>query len=107
MYDRFLLGRPAHETLVLNSTMLKPTLQTALGLLLALTARAEVSLTALDTAQPVAARIDRIEQFLGERYFDPQGLMYSHINWREERPFTAADFTAEDSTMPGDRKSVV
>ncbi len=101
MYDRFLLGRPAHETLVLNSTMLKPTLQTALGLLLALTARAEVSLTALDTAQPVAARIDRIEQFLGERYFDPQGLMYSHINWREERPFTAADFTAEDSTMPG------
>lgn len=81
--------------------MLKPALLTSLGLLLAIVARAEVSLAKLDTSQPVAERIDRIEQFLTERYFDPQGLMYSHINWRSERPFTPADFTPADSTMPG------
>ena len=71
------------------------------ALLLAMAARAEVALAELDPAQPVAARIDRIERFLSERYFDAQGLMYSHCHWREERPFTADDFTPADSTMPG------
>uniref|UniRef100_UPI00404B8132 Kelch repeat-containing protein n=1 Tax=Cephaloticoccus sp. TaxID=1985742 RepID=UPI00404B8132 len=59
------------------------------------------SLATLDPAQPVAERIATIEQFLDQHYFDAQGLMYSHINWREERPFTADDFTPKDSTMPG------
>jgi len=61
----------------------------------------ELSLENLHPSVPVADRVALIERFLGERYFDPQGLMYSHFNWREERPFTPADFTPADSVMPG------
>ncbi|MFZ9682491.1 MAG: hypothetical protein ACO3DQ_04715 [Cephaloticoccus sp.] len=49
----------------------------------------------------VAGRIDRIEQFVNAHYFDDRGLMYSHINWRKERPFSSADFSPADSIMPG------
>lgn len=59
------------------------------------------ALAAMDSTQPVAERIATIERFLDQHYFDAQGLMYSHINWREERPFTRDDFTPADSTMPG------
>ncbi|MCF3650480.1 hypothetical protein [Synoicihabitans lomoniglobus] len=60
-----------------------------------------VSLENLDTIPSVADRVNLIERFVGERYFDPQGLMYSHLNWREERPLQAEDFSPADSVMPG------
>ncbi|MBS0661811.1 MAG: hypothetical protein JSR48_00985 [Verrucomicrobia bacterium] len=50
---------------------------------------------------PAAEKVRRIEAFVDGRYYDAAGLMYSHINWREERPFRADDFSAKDSTMPG------
>jgi hypothetical protein len=59
------------------------------------------SLRALGPSLSVPERIRLIEQFVHRRYFDEAGLMYSHINWQEERPFTAADFSSTDSTMPG------
>lgn len=49
----------------------------------------------------VAEKIGIIDQFVHQRYYDDAGLMYSHTNWQEERPFTAEDFSREDSTMPG------
>lgn len=67
----------------------------------AVAAEPAAGLADLGPPEPVAVRIERIEQFVHAHYFDAQGLMYSHINWREERPFTAADFTPADSTMPG------
>lgn len=59
------------------------------------------SLARLGAGQGVGERIARIDRFVHERYYDPQGLMYSHIKWDEERPFTAADFGPGDSVMMG------
>ncbi|MFM1852588.1 MAG: hypothetical protein RIS54_2272 [Verrucomicrobiota bacterium] len=64
-------------------------------------AMAAGELADLGETPTVAGRIARIERFVDAHYFDDQGLMYSHINWREECPFTAADFSSADSTMPG------
>lgn len=64
-------------------------------------AEAGTALAAMGSSHPVGERIATIERFLDQHYFDEQGLMYSHINWREERPFTPDDFTPADSTMPG------
>lgn len=61
----------------------------------------ETALSAMAPSQSVGERIATIEQFLDTHYFDEQGLMYSHLNWREERPFTKDDFSPADSTMPG------
>lgn len=73
------------------------------GLLVAMAAgrAAEPSLAGLAPDLPVAEKVRRIEDFVDHRYFDSAGLMYSHLNWREERPFTAADFSPTDSTIPG------
>jgi len=109
MYDRFLLGRPAPETLGLrHRTVMKKYLPSRLfvfggiaALAAILPAWSEGALRDLDASQPVGERIALIERFADDTYFDPQGLMYSHINWREERPFMEADFTPADSTMPG------
>jgi len=60
-----------------------------------------VSLRELGPGQSVAERIRLIEQFVRGRYFDPVGLMYSHLNWQEERLFTPADFASGESTMTG------
>jgi hypothetical protein len=61
----------------------------------------ELSLEALDRLPTVAERIGHLERFMHERYYDSAGLMFSHLNWQEERPFTAADFKPIDSTMMG------
>ncbi|MBL9208327.1 MAG: hypothetical protein JNN01_24800 [Opitutaceae bacterium] len=61
----------------------------------------QVSLAGLDQLPTVAERIARLDRFVHERYYDPAGLMYSHMNWREERPFIPADFRPTDSTMMG------
>jgi hypothetical protein len=55
----------------------------------------------LDAGRNVAERIAALDRFVHEHYYDAAGLMYSHINWREERPFVAADFGPVDSTMMG------
>ena len=62
---------------------------------------ADAPLRDLQPTLGVGARIELIEQFVDHHYYDSAGLMYSHLNWREERPFTAADFSARDSTMAG------
>ena len=62
---------------------------------------ADAPLRDLQPSLPLAARIELIEQFVDHHYYDSAGLMYSHMNWREERPFTAGDFSAHDSTMAG------
>lgn len=59
------------------------------------------ALLRVDPASPVAERVAAIDRFVHEHYYDAAGLMYSHINWREERPFTAQDFSPTDSTMMG------
>jgi len=64
-------------------------------------AAADLMLAGLDPAQSVADRIARIDRFVHERYYDAQGLMYSHLRLDTERPFTAADFGPGDSTMMG------
>lgn len=58
-------------------------------------------LAALRTDTPLPDRIAIIDRFVDQHYYDAAGLMYSHIKWDEERPFTAADFGPGDSTMPG------
>jgi len=61
----------------------------------------EISLRGLGPDLSLGERIQLIDRFAHERYYDAAGLMYSHINWEQERPFTPEDFTSEDSTMPG------
>lgn len=72
-----------------------------LGRAWAKSADAPVSLAELDQLPTVAERIARLDRFVHERYYDAAGLMYSHMNWREERPFIPADFRPTDSTMMG------
>jgi hypothetical protein len=62
---------------------------------------ADAPLRDLQPSVPVAARIQLLEEFVDHHYYDPAGLMYSHLNWREERPFTVGDFSGRDSTMAG------
>ncbi len=64
-------------------------------------AERERPLGQLKTSQPLADRITTLDRFVHEHYYDASGLMYSHWNWREERPFAAGDFGPGDSTMPG------
>jgi len=54
-----------------------------------------LTLRMLGPEMSVADRIGLIDRFMHERYYDPTGLIYSHINWDKERPFIA-----DDSTMP-------
>ena len=79
-----------------------------LGLVSAVSAPAEtpapgspgnISLRSLGPNLSVAERIRLIEQFVHAKYYDRAGWMYSHFNWREERPFVAADFSPTDSSM--------
>jgi len=58
-------------------------------------------LAGLEAGQSMGERIARIDRFVHEHYYDPQGLMYSHIKWDEERPFRAEDFGPGDSVMMG------
>lgn len=61
----------------------------------------ELPLAHFDASRSVGERVAQLDRFVHEHYYDPAGLMYSHVNWREERPFTAADFGPDDSTMMG------
>jgi hypothetical protein len=59
------------------------------------------TLRGLERIPSLEGRIRAIETFVDRRYYDAAGMMYSHSNWREERPFVASDFSAQDSTIPG------
>lgn len=61
----------------------------------------EPTLRGLERIPSLEGRIRAIETFVDRRYYDAAGMMYSHSNWREERPFVAGDFSAQDSTIPG------
>ena len=56
----------------------------------------EISLRGLGSGLSLGERIQLIDRFVDERYYDSAGLMYSHINWEHERPFTPEDFTSDD-----------
>lgn len=59
------------------------------------------TLRGLERIPSLEGRIRAIETFVDRRYYDAAGMMFSHSNWREERPFVASDFSAQDSTIPG------
>ena len=59
------------------------------------------TLRGLEGIPSLEGRVRAIETFVDRRYYDAAGMMYSHSNWREERPFVASDFSARDSTIPG------
>ena len=65
------------------------------------TPKSPPSLRTLSPRLSVALRIRLIEQFVHHRHYDPAGLMYSHIDWKKERPFRRSDFSKTDSTLPG------
>ena len=65
------------------------------------TPKSPPSLRTLSPRLSVARRIRLIEQFVHHRHYDPAGLMYSHIDWKKERPFRRSDFSKTDSTLPG------
>jgi len=74
-----------------------------LGLLAAAPAAAVEgpTLHGLERIPSLEGRIRAIETFVDRRYYDAAGMMYSHSNWREERPFVAGDFQPQDSTIAG------
>jgi hypothetical protein len=76
-------------------------LVTVFALALSRAAAAEKVLEQLPRAGSLAERIAVVDRFVHERYYDSSGLMYSHFNWREERPFAKSDFGPQDSTMMG------
>src|SRR6202521_4628646 len=55
-----------------------------------------VTLKDLNTRMPLEERIRRIQTFVHERYYDNMGLLYSHINFEEERPHKAEDLVGAD-----------
>jgi hypothetical protein len=55
----------------------------------------------LTRSMPLDERIRRIQSFVHQRYYDPKGLLYSHINFEEERPFTEADLAGADPNNLG------
>ena len=65
------------------------------------TPKSPPSLRTLSPRLSVARCIRLIEQFVHHRHYDPAGLMYSHIDWKKERPFRRSDFSKTDSTLPG------
>ncbi|HRE83223.1 MAG TPA: hypothetical protein PLN52_19420 [Opitutaceae bacterium] len=71
------------------------------SLLMSLRWVAAKPLDALRPTATLAERIDAIDRFVHDHYYDAAGLMRSHIKWDEERPFTAEDFKPSDSVMGG------
>ena len=55
----------------------------------------------LSRSMPIEERIRRIQTFVHTRYYDPKGLLYSHIHFEEERPHTEADLENADPNNLG------
>jgi hypothetical protein len=64
-------------------------------------AAATVTLKDLNLKMPLEDRIRLIQSFVHTRYYDNIGLLYSHTNFEEERPHTAADMAGADANNLG------
>jgi hypothetical protein len=53
----------------------------------------------IEADMPIAAKVAALQQFLGERYFHPSGMMYSHWYWGADalRPFEPGDFAGQSA----------
>src|SRR5689334_11620915 len=60
-----------------------------------------VTLKGLRADMPLEDRIRTIQSFVHNRYYDANGLLYSHINFEEERPHTARDLAGADPNNLG------
>jgi len=64
----------------------------------------DVTLKGLTAEIPLEQRIRTIQSFVHNRYYDSKGLLYSHINFEEERPHTATDLAGADPNNIGTPK---
>ncbi|MCX6621808.1 MAG: hypothetical protein NTY38_12180 [Acidobacteria bacterium] len=55
----------------------------------------------LNTSMPLEERIHTIESFVHNRYYDENGLLYSHIDFKEERPHREEDLAGADPNNLG------
>ena len=55
----------------------------------------------LSASMPLEERIHIIESFVHNRYYDENGLLYSHINFSEERPHREEDLAGADPNNLG------
>jgi hypothetical protein len=62
---------------------------------------ATATLKDLSRSMPLEERIRRIQTFVHQRYYDAKGILYSHINFEEERPHTEADLKDADPNNLG------
>jgi hypothetical protein len=62
---------------------------------------AQITLKDLSRSLALEERIRRIQTFVHERYYDPQGILYSHINFENERPHTEAELKDADPNNLG------
>ena len=61
----------------------------------------DITLKGLTAEIPLEQRIRTIQSFVHNRYYDSKGLLYSHINFEEERPHTATDLAGADPNNIG------
>src|SRR5258708_2851811 len=59
------------------------------------------SLKSLHRSMPLAERIRLIQTFVHQRYYDNIGLLYSHLNFEEERPHAAGELADADPNNLG------
>jgi hypothetical protein len=60
-----------------------------------------ITLKGITASMPLEERIRRIQSFVHHRYYSEKGLLYSHLNFAEERPHTEADLAGADPNNLG------
>jgi hypothetical protein len=58
-------------------------------------------LARLDVRMPLEERIRILQTFVHERHYSPKGLLYSHINFAEERPHRPGELAGADPNPIG------
>ena len=61
----------------------------------------QITLKGITVSMPLEERIRRIQSFVHHRYYSEKGLLYSHLNFAEERPHTEADLAGADANNLG------
>src|SRR5437867_192216 len=61
----------------------------------------QITLKGIRASMPLEERIRRIQSFVHHRYYSEKGLLYSHLNFAEERPHTEADLAGADPNNLG------
>src|SRR6476620_411638 len=61
----------------------------------------QITRRGLAAAMPLEERIRRIQSFVHHWYYSEKGLLYSHLNFAEERPHTEADLAGADPNNLG------